>query len=187
MMKATSFQSTVAVLLVAGIPWAKTRGAMALNDGVWETTEGGLRISVCLVAMALGLTSTGVALWKVMTRDFNPGMLSLACIAYLLGIICYPYWVNGVPVASQRMLVNELDPKSVVPWLWFREYVVCVEAAALIGTTLCLGSALVLLIKVRRRLKIEAISWDALREAALPLLSALVIVDILGSVAWMMD
>lgn len=174
-------------VLVIGIPYAITRGTLPLDGAAWLTAEGTRRIVLLAMALGIALLSIVVALICTLRREKVWTSWSLASVAFLLGFGCYPLWLNGVGQATDRVLYNELDPKRVAPYLWFRECYSHPQALYTLGMLAVLSFTPFITKRVIIRVKREGLSWDLIAESALPLCWLFLLLPILEAWGWSFD
>jgi len=162
--------------LLLGIPYAANLGTLPLDGAAGETAEGHTRMVVA--AVAGGLATLGVTIALVATamtwmrharRQFLWGLWSLASVVLELGLCCYPLWLNGVMTAPERMIFNELDPKRVAPFVWFRDWFKEPQWPVTFGTQLIVVFTPFITWRVITGLRQKRWSWNLAAEAALPL------------------
>jgi hypothetical protein len=183
----------IALSLTLGIPYAATCHTLALDGAAWETVDGRTRIVVA--AVAFGLAGLAVATALVATvlarRDATHRGLwsvwSLASVAHLLGFGCYPVWLNGVMAASTRELFNELDPKRVAPFVWFKGWLDYPEGPLTLGLVAIAVFTPLVALHVVVRLAKKQWSWNLALEAALPLAWIGLHRPVLFAVTWSLD
>jgi hypothetical protein len=173
--------AALTLLLLTGVPYALTRppfplgmvGPVEAAHPISELTTrlalSGVALAMAALAVAIALLATALALVPNAARQFLWSVWSLASVAYALGFGCYPVWLNGVMTASTRELVNDLDPKHVAPFVWFRCWFDYPQWPLTFGMFAIILFTPFISWRVIIGLKQKQFSWNLAMEAALPL------------------
>jgi len=191
--------AALTLMLLAGIPYALTRTPFPLDmSGPLEAAPPvselstrlsvtGATLAIAVLAVALALVATALALLPNATRQFLWSTWSLASVAFALGFGCYPVWLNGVMTASSGELVNELDPKHVAPFVWFRAWFDYPQWPLTFGMMAVIVFTPFVAWRVINGLRKKRWSWSLAMEAALPLAWICLHRPMLYAFAWSFD